>query len=56
MNEARAKNVILLAGAVSCAGIFALAAGSKDAGGMIVLAGWALFIVSIHFYGRAGSR
>ncbi|MGH7284977.1 MAG: hypothetical protein ACRELY_25910 [Polyangiaceae bacterium] len=56
MNEARAKNGILLAAAVSAAGVFALAAGSKDAGGVIVLAGWALFIGSIHFYGRAGSR
>ena len=56
MNEARAKNVILLAGAVSAAGIFVLAAGAKDIGGVIVLAGWALFIVSIHFYGRAGSK
>ena len=45
----------MLAAAISAAGIFALALGSKDAGGIIVLAGWALFIVSIHFYGRAGS-
>jgi hypothetical protein len=56
VNEARAKNGILLAAAVSAAGIFALAAGAKDAGGVFVLAGWGFFIAGIHYYGRAGAR
>lgn len=55
MNEARAKNAILLAAAVSCAGIFVLAMGQKDVGGVFVIAGWAIFIAALHFYGRAGS-
>ena len=55
MNEARAKRGLLVAAAVTACGIFTLAAGQRDAGGVLTLVGWAGFVASIHFFGRAGS-
>ncbi len=54
MNEARAKRGLLVAAIVTACGIFTLAAGSRDVGGALVVVGWAGFVASIHFFGRAG--
>jgi len=56
VTEKRAKLLIAVAGAISATGLFLLAMGKRDVGGVIVLVGWCAFIVAIHSFGRLGSE
>jgi len=56
MSESHSKKLMVVAATVSAAGLFALAAGRRDIGGVFVVVGWALFIAAIHFFGRLGSQ
>ncbi len=56
MSEKNAKLLIAVAGAISATGLFLLATGKRDAGGVIVLGGWVAFIVALHAFGRLGAK
>jgi hypothetical protein len=54
--EARARSSLILAGATSALGVAVAGTLSRTVGGVLLVAGWLVFVYALHSFGRAGSE
>jgi hypothetical protein len=54
-HERRAKALLGLGALMSVAGVGVSGTVSQSAGGVLLIAGWLVFIVAVHRFGRTGA-
>ena len=53
--DARARQMLLMAGGISALGVAIAGTLSRVAGGVVVVVGWLAFLYGLHAFGRTGS-